>query len=261
MKLEKLNNYWVIGIGLIALSAVLHYAHYLMFHNLHHTLIFLVADIAFIPLEVFFVTLVLDKLLESREKQHLIKKLNMLIGLFYSEFGADLFQAFVIADNQVAELEACCQVKYNWQDADFKLVKQQFEKHGHEIAMDKLDLVQLKTCLSDHKELLLNLIANPNLLEHESFSELLMAVFHLQEELAIRDVQKDQAQMDEHDVEHLKVDIERVYRHISVEWVRYLKHLKEHYPYLFLTACKKNPYDQREEQIIENEIIAEIYTR
>ncbi len=40
MKLEKFNNYWVIGLGLVGLSIVLHYVHYIVFHDLHHTLIF-----------------------------------------------------------------------------------------------------------------------------------------------------------------------------------------------------------------------------
>lgn len=260
MKLEKFNSYWGIGIGLIALSAFLHWIHVLMFHDLHHTMIFLVADIAFIPLEVFFVTLVLDRLLESREKKHLIKKLNMLIGLFYSEFGSAVFQSFVNADEQIDDLQNCCNVKYNWQDADFNKVRKIIETHKHVVDMRKIDLAVLKDQLNANKELLLNLIANPNLLEHESFSELLMAVFHLQEELAIREVCSDQSQMNRHDVEHLQVDIERVYRHISVEWVRYMKHLKEHYPYLFLTAAVKNPYDNRQELMIEKEILSEIYS-
>ena len=44
----------LIGIGLILLSIFLHYLHYLTFKDLHHTLIFLFADIAFIPMDVFF---------------------------------------------------------------------------------------------------------------------------------------------------------------------------------------------------------------
>jgi len=259
MKLEKFNNYWVIGIGLVGLSIILHYVHYLVFHDLHHTLIFLVADIAFIPLEVFFVTLVLDKLLESREKQHLVKKLNMLIGLFYSEFGSDVFQAFVNSDSNIKDLEAGCRVQFKWEEADYNKLRKEIEKHDHQVDVSKIDLHGLKENLSSHKDLLLNLIANPNLLEHESFSELLMSLFHLQEELAMRDVFEDQSQMDQYDLDHLKVDIERVYGHISVEWVRYMKHLKEHYPYLFLTACVKNPYDNRKEAVIEKEILSEIY--
>ena len=53
-----------IGVGLIVLSLFLHYLHYKVFNDLHHTLIFLFADIAFIPMEVFFTTIVIDKMLE-----------------------------------------------------------------------------------------------------------------------------------------------------------------------------------------------------
>ena len=50
---KQKKEFLMIGIGLIGLSLVLHYVHYLIFQDLHHTLIFLFADIAFIPMEVF----------------------------------------------------------------------------------------------------------------------------------------------------------------------------------------------------------------
>lgn len=259
MKNNKWNNYFVIGTGLIAFSVILHYVHYLMFHDLHHIVIFLVADIAFIPLEVFFVTIVLDKFLEKREHQHLMNKLNMLIGLFYTELGADVFQSLVNADANIVDLGKCCEVKFNWEEADFNQVKKALEKHNHSIDITKIDLIKLKDNLKEQKQILLNLIANPILLEHGSFSELLMAVFHIQEELSMRVITEDQSEMDKHDLEHLTVDLERVYRHISSEWVSYMKHLKVNYPYLFLSASIKNPYDRRENVVIEKDILSEIY--
>ena len=96
---KQKKEFLMIGIGLIGLSLVLHYVHYLIFQDLHHTLIFLFADIAFIPMEVFFTTLVIDKLLEKREKEHLRDKLSMLIGVFFSELGTDILNTFVYADD------------------------------------------------------------------------------------------------------------------------------------------------------------------
>ncbi|MDU4419804.1 MAG: hypothetical protein E7I73_12400, partial [Clostridium perfringens] len=93
---KQKKEFLMIGIGLIGLSLVLHYVHYLIFQDLHHTLIFLFADIAFIPMEVFFTTLVIDKLLEKREKEHLRDKLSMLIGVFFSELGTDILNTFFI---------------------------------------------------------------------------------------------------------------------------------------------------------------------
>ena len=74
---KKTKETVIIGIGLVVLSLLLHYVHYLIFKDAHHTLIFLFADIAFIPMEVFFTTLIIDRLLEKREKNHFLEKLNM----------------------------------------------------------------------------------------------------------------------------------------------------------------------------------------
>lgn len=249
------KSFWGIGTGLIALSAFLHYVHYVLFHDLHHTLIYLVADIAFIPLEVFFVTMVLDRFLENREKSHVMEKLNMLVGLFYNEIGTDLFTSLVNADLEVDEMREDCIVTIKSIEEDFKGVESKINAHKHRVEMDKINLVEMKEKLHSQKELLVNLISNPALLEHEEFSEMLMAVFHLEEELHAREVSDDQAQMKSIDVNHLKVDIERVYKHISVEWVQYMKHLKIKYPFLYFAAILKNPYDLRDEAVIETEIL------
>jgi len=59
----------IIATGLILLSLALFTAHYLIFHDEHHLFIFFIGDLAFIPIEVLIVTLIIDPLLESREKQ------------------------------------------------------------------------------------------------------------------------------------------------------------------------------------------------
>ncbi len=38
-------------------------------------------------------------------------------------------------------------------------------------------------------------------------------------------------------------DIKRVYISLVEEWLRYLIHLKKHYPYLFSLAARKNPFN------------------
>ncbi len=81
--MKKHKDLFIIGAILIGLSVVLHYGHYLMFHDTHHLFIFLVADIAFIPLEVFFVTVVIDRILEKREKGHLIEKTEYACWTFF----------------------------------------------------------------------------------------------------------------------------------------------------------------------------------
>jgi hypothetical protein len=87
---------------------------------------------------------------------------------------------------------------------------------------------------------LLGLLENPNLLEHESFTDLLWAVFHLTEELGCR---TDLKNLPDTDYAHLSGDIKRVYILLISEWLAYMKHLKDTYPYLFSLSVRTNPFD------------------
>ena len=85
-----------------------------------------------------------------------------------------------------------------------------------------------------------DLLENPNLLEHDTFTDTLWAVFHLTDELAHRE---DLKSLPETDVRHLSGDIDRAYKCIVAEWLEYMKHLKRDYPYLFSLAVRTNPFD------------------
>lgn len=252
---KHIKSQLFIGLGLVALSVLLHYLHVLMFKDMHHTMIFLVADIAFVPLEVFFVTMVLDKILEKREKAHLMEKLNMLVGLFYTKLGQELLDMFATSDKAYDEIRKSCQIDLSTYDMDFKAAKQAMVNHPHKLDMASLDIERLKVLLDQQEPFLVNMISNPALLEHDTFSDLLLSLFHLREELNMRGVSNDKSQMKSYDLDHLSIDINRAYRHLAIEWVDYMKHLKEMYPFLYVTAIMKNPYDKREPELIEEEIM------
>ncbi|MDU4828113.1 MAG: hypothetical protein E6X64_00395, partial [Clostridium perfringens] len=138
---KQKKEFLMIGIGLIGLSLVLHYVHYLIFQDLHHTLIFLFADIAFIPMEVFFTTLVIDKLLEKREKEHLRDKLSMLIGVFFSELGTDILNTFVYADDNTEIIAKEALVTKEWNKNEFKNLEKLVDEYEYDIDIKKVDLI------------------------------------------------------------------------------------------------------------------------
>lgn len=81
-------------------------------------------------------------------------------------------------------------------------------------------------------------MSNSILLEHESFTELLLALFHLYEELSKRNSLE---KICEADYRHLAIDMERAYLLLLKEWLYYMKHLKKEYPYIFSLELRSNP--------------------
>ena len=94
---------------------------------------------------------------------------------------------------------------------------------------------------------LLRLLENPNLLEHERFTNLLWATFHLAEELEARESMKN---LPGTDLEHIAGDIKRLYGHLVAEWVAYVEHLKSNYPFLFSLVVRMNPFKEHASPVV-----------
>jgi len=101
--------------------------------------------------------------------------------------------------------------------------------------------------LNSRRDFLVGLLENPVLIEHENFSEVLIAVFHLLDELSSRDKLND---LPDSDIQHLAGDIDRVYKKLVEQWLFYLRHLRGQYPYLFSLAIRKNPFDPQANTIV-----------
>lgn len=249
--MKKNKDILWIGLGLVSLSVILHYIHYLIFKDAHHTLIFLVADIAFIPMEAFFASLVIDKLLEKREKRHIVEKVRMIVGVFYTEIGTDLLKMFLINDIEKEELEHRIRDNMKWNEEEYKNLNKFLEKRKYDIDIDKVDLCYIKELLDSRKDFLISLITNESIHEHEIFTETLVAILHLREELNTRlsgDIQK-------YEILHIKKDIERVYKYLVIEWGYYMKYLSENYPYLYVKALITSPFDNRNNEEKDKEYL------
>lgn len=239
--MKKLLN-WQVGIAviLITLSVVFYSIHYFIFKDLHHIFLYLVGDVAFLFVDVLIVMLVLHRLLVYREKQSILKKLNMVIGTFFSETGTELLKKCALFDPELADVGCSLVITTDWADKDFAKARKVVKDHESKINSKAGNLVDMKNFLVGQRSFLLNLLENPNLLEHESFSELLWAVFHLTDELAHR---KDLAHLPAADYQHLSADIKRAYQQLILQWLDYMQHLKQDYPYLFSLAMRMNPFD------------------
>ena len=226
--------------GLLLLTVGLYWLHFFIFRDARHIFIYLLGDIAFLPVEVLFVTLIINRLLSNRDKRVKLKKLNMVIGTFFSEAGTGLIKLFLGFEKNDDRLKALVLRDRHWVDRDFKRLQRALQDYGYDIDPAKGELAELKTFLTSRREFLLTLLGNPNLLEHDKFTDLLWAVFHLTDELAYRE---DFARLPAADLQHLALDLRRAFHLLLLEWLAYMQHLKHAYPYLFSLAMRTNPFD------------------
>ena len=91
---------------------------------------------------------------------------------------------------------------------------------------------------------LIYLLQNPNLMEKTAFSNLLLSLFHLEDELELR---TDMNKITDKDFNHIIVDIDRVYCRLTYEWISYLEFLNEHYPYMSSIVKRTNPFNPQKE--------------
>ncbi|MFC1962212.1 potassium channel family protein [Chloroflexota bacterium] len=167
------------------------------------------------------------------------RRLNMIIGVFFTEVGNELLKMFVQFDPGINEIRKDCLLNQDCSDTDFASLRSRLQHYEYNIEPKLLDLGKLSEYLTGKGDLLLRQIENPSLIEHESFTELLWSVIHLRDELMSR---KSFRGLSEVDIQHLANDTKRAYTALVMRWVDYLNHLKRSYPYLFSLAIRTNPF-------------------
>ena len=193
------------------------------------------------------VTNMTETLLNQREKRDRLQRLNMVIGSFFSEVGTRLLFNISSMDTNLATIRQRLSTCGKWLDKDFDGVRKHLLNYPFDAQYTSKDLITLRDLLRNQTPFLLRILENPNLAEHEHFTDLMWAIFHLKEELINR---CDLENLPEADIQHLAGDIKRVYRLLLSQWVDYMQHLQEDYPYLFSLAVRTNPFDTEASAVI-----------
>jgi len=180
-----------------------------------------------------------DHLLSRREQRERMEKLNMVIGVFFSEAGTRLLRMCAHMDTNLPQVRERLPKESEWTDRRFMERAKHFSAHSFRVEVDGESLAAIKIFLAEKSPLLVRLLENPNLLEHETFTDLLWAVLHIKEELEFR---FDLDVVSEADLQHLRGDLERAYRLLARQWLDYMRHLCANYPYLFKVAAHRNPF-------------------
>lgn len=239
--MKKINfSFKYLALLLFMLSVALYAVDYIVFGRAPDIAAGFLGNLAFLPIYVLFVTMVIEQVIKERERSAIRQKLNMVIGLFFSELGSELLHnlgGFLVNRGEFSER---FKVTPYWSKKEFKAAGD-FLK-GHELIVESRnsDLPELREYLIGKKIFLLGLLENPNLLEHDEFTDLLWAVSHLMQELEAR---KTLSGLTDPDMNHLSGDIKRAFSYLLREWLVYMQHLKSDYPYLYSLAVRMNPMD------------------
>lgn len=242
----KIN--WKIKLGaiLLLLSFTIYTFAYFNFHEPEKVLFYIVIDLAFMPLDVLLVVLIVEGLINKKEKDNILDKLDMIMNVFFSEIGTEMLSKFSELDINVDKIHYVLDNIESWSDKDFKKFLRKFRKSDYTFDLQLEDgkrkefFIELQQFLIEKRGFLIRLLENPYLIEKDSFSTLLLGIFHLDEELEKREIGDN---IPETDYIHLINDIDRVYSSLIYEWINYLHYLKVHYPYMLSLAIRTNPFN------------------
>ena len=243
---ERLSWKVKFSILMIILIIIIYGSNYLVLGDAEHIISYIWTHLGFIPVDIILVAFILDEIIEKKEKEAMLEKLDMLMSTFFSEVGNELISQLSTANKYKASTENLKSIK-DWDEKDFdnKLaeLKDASLDFQADIAPEEREefLENLRILLSSKREFIINLINNPNLLEKEEFTELINAILHLDEELEHR---KDLNLVTDADFGHLNGDMQRVYNKLVHEWVYYLKYLYKNYPYMIALVVRTNPFDE-----------------
>ena len=237
------RNYFIIVLAIVfvLLSAITYFIHYVIFRDAYTIFTHMISELAFLPVQVFLVVLVIERLLQHRDRQAKLHKLNMVEGVFFSEVGDYLLRSLLQSFNNKEEISKHLNVTEAWTKKDFQEASSFAYHLPTDVDCHNVDLSHLKDFLSQQRKFILTLLQNPSLLEDDRFTDLLWAVTHLDEELKARPSLDN---LPDNDFVHIAGDIQRMYDHLASEWLDYAEHLKANYPYLFSLILRTHPFQE-----------------
>ena len=243
---ERLSWKAKFSILMVILIIIIYGSNYLVLGDAEHIISYIWTHLGFIPVDILIVAFLLDEIIERKEKEAMLEKLDMLMSTFFSELGNDLIGQLSAVNKYDADTQTLKSIK-NWEEKDFDAKLDELKNASidfqADIAPEEREefLENLRTLLVGKREFIINLINNPNLLEKEEFTGLINAILHLDEELEHR---TDLALVNDADFGHLNGDMQRVYNKLVYEWVYYLRYLYKHHPYMIALIIRTNPFDE-----------------
>jgi hypothetical protein len=236
--MDKLRDNIILAVILTASSAVIYLIQNAIFHNPSDTMFYLFQDLAFVPVQALIVTLILNRFLNLAEKRKQIKKMNVIISTFFADTGISIMTAMSRFNRSNDEISGLIKVD-EFASYNKSSVSKMLDGFKYDFYADPERLDELAVIMDGNKGFFIDLLENPNLLEHESFTDMMWALFHVADELKTRG---DLRKLSQAEIDHISNDMLRAYTAIMMEWAGYIMYLKDEYPFLYASAIRKNPF-------------------
>jgi len=175
-------------------------------------------------------------------------RLKMLIGVFFTEAGNELLRTFSRFDSNITEVRKDFLVTAQWSAAEFQQLKKRLKGYEQKIDPARLDLEGMHRFLNAKGDLLMRQLENGDIIENETYAELLWAVVHLRDELAAR---PSFTNLPATDIAHIANDVKRAYSLLTLQWIDYMQYLKSRYPFLFSLALRTNPFVENPSAVVK----------
>jgi len=234
----KFRDNVFLAIILTGSSAIIYIIQNAIFHEPLQTAFYIFQDMAFMPIQALIATLVIDQFLKNQEKRKKIKKINVVISTFFVDAGVNMMMGMSRFNQN--HNETCKIIKIEeFIGNKGRSVKKALSEFDYRFYADPSRLEELSSIMDKNKGFLLELLENQNLLEHESFTDMLWAVFHVADELKTRG---DLKKLSSGEIDHISEDMVRAYTAMVMEWISYIIYLKDEYPFLYASAIRRNPF-------------------
>lgn len=230
----------LLALGLLTTSMLIYSVHYMVFGDFKFLARGGFASLAFVPIQGLVVTLIIAELMVIMSKGARMQKMNMVIGVFFSELGTQFLRFLYISDSQAMTLRETFDSAGDLNAKEVTALLKKLNQYPFKVNIDRTALQDLRLMLTSRRDFMVRLLENPSLLENENFTNMLWAIFHLTEELDARD---DLSRIPESDFEHIKGDISRSYGQMFREWLVYMRHLHDNYPFLYSFALRTSPIE------------------
>lgn len=130
------------------------------------------------PIQVVMVTIILNRFLNIMETRKKIKKINVIISTFFVEAGISIIAVMSQFNRNNNDFCKLIKVEELYKKNDYR-IKKIAKEFQYDIYANPDKLEELALILAKYKSNTLNMLGNSNLLEHDSFTDMLWALFML----------------------------------------------------------------------------------